>query len=92
MSLFQLCEYIFVQNNIFSKWKKANSTSPDPTLLTQNKPQPRVTRVFESQPVEPAVSLVAEPSPGVLQVSLPRALGPRPGKEGAPAELSWTLG
>lgn len=81
MSLFQLCEHIFVQNNIFSKWKKANSTSPDPTLLTQNKPQARVTRVFESQPVEPAVSR------GGAQPGCPAGFPPQ-----SPGATSWEGG
>ena len=79
MSLFQLCEPLFVQNNIFS-----NAT------LTQNKPQPRVTWVLEGQPVGPGISGGAEP-PWDRQEAPAPDTRQNPGREGAPTELSWTL-
>ena len=52
-------------------------------ILTQNKPQPPATWVFEGQPVGLAVSDgQAPPTPDP---------GQNPGREGAPTELSWTL-
>ena len=80
MSLFQPCEPLFVQNNIFS----------NPPLLTQNKPQPPATWVFEGQPVELAVSGGAQP-PWDRQAPPTPDPGQNPGREGAPIEPSWTL-
>lgn len=76
MSLFQLCEPLFVQNNIFS----------NPTLI-QNKPQSPATWVFEGHPgvsggAQPPWDRQEPPTPDPRQ---------NPGREGTPTELSWTL-